>query len=265
MAEPIKVFGFVPAWGLPTSGPFALKLLAWLNAHKIDYQFEAEMNTGKGPKGKSPWVEMEGNLIADSDVIIRSIAKTKAIDLHQDLMDPQIAAGHSLKVAFEERFHQILEWELFETPQGLAFIKQAIAGSVPAPLAPIIFMLVKRQFTKQLYARGISRHSQTHIVQLGDDLLTALESFIKAGGFARTVDPQSQKQYPQIEELSVYGQLAPMRHWTMATPVAQLVKERKTLTSWVDDVESLCFGAPLTAGSAAPKAFLSTKLTEGLA
>ena len=27
----LKVFTFSPAWGLPTSGPFALKLLKWLD------------------------------------------------------------------------------------------------------------------------------------------------------------------------------------------------------------------------------------------
>lgn len=246
MADQINVYGFVPAWGLPTSGPFALKLLAWLEAHKIDYAFKTEMNTAKGPKGKSPWVEMGGQTIADSDVIIRHIAAAKNIALDQDLRTPQVASGHAFKVAFEERFHQILEWELFEHPKGLAFIKKAISESAPTLLAPIIFAMVKRQFSRQLYARGISRHSQAHIVHLADELLTALESFIESHGFARTTDQRANRQLPQIEELSVYGQLAPLRHWTMPTPTALIVKDRKILTDWVDEVESLCFGAPLS-------------------
>ena len=34
----IRVFTFSPGWGLPTNGPFALKLLAWLELAGIPYE-----------------------------------------------------------------------------------------------------------------------------------------------------------------------------------------------------------------------------------
>ena len=46
----LRVFTFSPGWGLPTVGPFALKLLAWLELCGIPYEQVVEDNTTKGPK-----------------------------------------------------------------------------------------------------------------------------------------------------------------------------------------------------------------------
>jgi hypothetical protein len=52
----LRVFTFSPHWGLPSAGPFAIKLLAWLELAKIPYEQVIEDNPGKGPKGKNPWI-----------------------------------------------------------------------------------------------------------------------------------------------------------------------------------------------------------------
>src|SRR5215211_5878746 len=59
----LRVFTFAPDWGLPTVGPFALKLLAWLELARIPYEQVIEANPRKGPKGKNPWIELEGERI----------------------------------------------------------------------------------------------------------------------------------------------------------------------------------------------------------
>ncbi len=66
----IRVFTFAPDWGLPTVGPFALKLLAWLELAGVPYVQVVEPNPRKGPKGKNPWIELDGEPIGDSEVII---------------------------------------------------------------------------------------------------------------------------------------------------------------------------------------------------
>src|SRR3954469_11145790 len=64
----VRVFTFAPDWGLPTVGPFALKLLAWLELAAIPYEQVIEANPRKGPKGKNPWIELDGERIGDSEV-----------------------------------------------------------------------------------------------------------------------------------------------------------------------------------------------------
>jgi hypothetical protein len=67
----LKVFTFAPDWGLPTVGPFALKLLAWLELAGLPYEQVYEANPRKGPKSKNPWIELDGERIGDSELINR--------------------------------------------------------------------------------------------------------------------------------------------------------------------------------------------------
>ena len=81
----VRVFTFAPDWGLPTVGPFALKLLAWLELAGIPYEQVIEANPVKGPKGKNPWIELDGERIGDSEVIIDLLKRRHGIDLDQGL------------------------------------------------------------------------------------------------------------------------------------------------------------------------------------
>jgi len=234
MADIIKVFGFAPDWGLPTTGPFALKLVTWMHAHNIPYEFHTEMNSGKGPKGKSPWIEIGNQTIADSNNIIAFLADRHSINIQTDMTEPQNAAAYALQVAFEERMHQILEWELFCTDVGLRFIRQAIKDTSPPILDALIYKIVVRNFQKQLFARGISRHSDDQILILGDELVIALETFLDNDGFARAGNK------PSIAEVSVFGQVGLMAQWPMSTPVANRIKKSKTIMDWVSAVRQDC-------------------------
>ena len=112
----LRVFTFAPDWGLPSVGPFALKLLAWLKLAGIPYEQVIEGNPRKGPKGKNPWIELDGERIGDSEVIIDELKRRHGIDLDEALTPEQIALGHAWRRTFEEHFHQVLEWELFFHP-----------------------------------------------------------------------------------------------------------------------------------------------------
>ncbi len=81
----LRVFTFTPDWGLPTVGPFALKLVAWLELARIPYEQVIEGNPRKGPKGKNPWIELNGERIGDSEIIIDLLTRRHGIDLDQGL------------------------------------------------------------------------------------------------------------------------------------------------------------------------------------
>jgi hypothetical protein len=50
----LKVFTFAPDWGLPTVGPFALKLLAWLELAGLPYEQVFEANPRKVRRARTP-------------------------------------------------------------------------------------------------------------------------------------------------------------------------------------------------------------------
>ncbi|WIJ23423.1 glutathione S-transferase family protein [Devosia sp. RR2S18] len=230
----LRVFTFSPDWGLPTNGPFALKLLAWLSLAKIPYEQVIENNSSKGPKGKSPWVELDGERIADSELIIQLLARKHEIDLDADLSPEQLAIGHAFRRTFEEHFHQVLEWELLLTREGAAYMRGLLSREMPGPVSQLLFTVLKRHFQKQLFARGIARHSPEDIERKGKDDLDALAAYLQGRKFLGG-------EQPSTADAAVFGLLAPLLYWTMSTPVGDYAKSLPVLRQYCDRMKGLCF------------------------
>jgi len=224
----LKVFTFAPAWGLPTSGPFALKLLKWLDLAGIPYAQVVEHLSQKGPKGKNPWIELDGELIGDTEIIIDLLAKRSGYDIDAGLTPEQRGRSHAVRRMIEEHFHMVYEWELFVHPAGVeGGARQMAREAVPAPLADVATAYITRHFGKQLHARGIARHAPDIIAAKARADLDALESLIGDG-------PYLNGNRLSMADVSIYGLLMPMSRWPMKTPAAESIKSRPQLMAYLD-------------------------------
>ena len=236
----IRVFTFAPDWGLPTVGPFALKLLAWLELAGVPYEQVIEANPRKGPKGKNPWIELDGERIGDSEVIIDLLERRLGIDLNDGLSPDQISVGLAWRRTFEEHFHQVLEWELFFLPGPAAWMQSSLRSQMPAALARPVFFLMRRQLRRQLYARGIARHTPEVIAQKGRSDLDALSLFLGERLFLLADRPTS-------ADTAVFGLVAPMVYWPMETPVATYARSLPNVRAYCDRMRERCFRRPAVA------------------
>lgn len=231
----VRVFTFGPDWGLPSAGPFAIKLLTWLRLAGIPYQQVVEDNPRKGPLGKNPWVELDGELIGDSEIIIKKLTNLYGTDPDQGLTPEQRSVGHAWRRTFEEHFHQVLEWELFLHPAGAEYMRASLAAKMPTILGPLVFIMLQSHFGRQLYARGIARHPPSAIEGKGRADIEALAAFLGERAFLVADCPTS-------ADAAVFGLLAPAVYWPMATPVAAYARSIPTIKSYCDRMRARCFG-----------------------
>lgn len=236
----LAVFTFAGAWGLPSTGPFALKLIKWLEIAGLPYRQEIENNPGKGPKGKNPWIELDGERIGDSEIIIALLAKRSGFDIDAGLDAEARARCHATRRMLEEHFHMVLEWELFVHPEGGAYIAKEVAAQAPPVIAGTMTAMFRRHFRRQLAARGIGRHSDEVIRAKGVADMEALEAllgdlpFIGGGR-------------PSMADVSAYGLVAPMAKWPMRTPVADYIKSRPLLLRHVERMQGTRAGTAVAA------------------
>ncbi len=233
----LRVHVFAPAWGLPSSGPFALKLLAWLSHSGIAYQPVTDNRADNGPLGKSPWIEQDGARMGDSDRIIGHLAARHGLPDPMAQPDAAAVLRDALKTAFEERFHQILEWELFVHPEGFAGFRALLGTAAPPLLAPLIARRMRRHFARQLHARGIGRLDAPDIAALGCQQLDGLETLL-----SDSADWLNGAQ-PGLADFAVWGQVAPLLHWPMQTPVARHARALRAVADWSHRLRSATFGA----------------------
>jgi hypothetical protein len=221
----LQVYTFAPAWGLPSTGPFALKLLAWLGAEGIPHRQVVENRADKGPLGKSPWIARGGARMGDSDAIIRTLAAERGQPDPTRARTADEACAQAMRLAFEERFHQVLEWELFLHPAGADGMRDFLRGQLPPLLRDAVFASLRRHFRRQLHARGLGRLTPAEIETEGRALLAMLALRVAEGGW---VSPAG----PDLPDFAVWGQVAPLLHWPMRTPVAEAAKADSAIADW---------------------------------
>jgi glutathione S-transferase len=231
----LRVFTFRADWGLPTTGPFALKLLSWLSLAGLPYEQVFQDNPAKGPAGKNPWMELDGEPIADSQRIIDRLTRITGFDIEEGLDVDQRAEARQWMRAFEEGFHQVLEWELFVHPQGAAYIDEAIRSATPPLVGRLIAWKMKDHFARQLHARGIGRFSAEEIEAIGRKDIDALAARLSQRPFLIT-------DRPTLADIAVFGQVAPMVCWPMKTPVAEHAKSLQPVVDFVEHLRERCFG-----------------------
>jgi glutathione S-transferase len=226
MAE-LRVFTFSPAWGLRSSGPFAMKLLKWLDLAGIPFTQVVEDLPNKGPKGKNPWIELDGERIGDTEIIIDLLSKRSGFDIDGGLLPDQRALSHAVRRMVEEHFHMVVEWELFVHPAGVEGTRKLSANAVPAPLAGLATSYMTRHFARQLHARGIARHAPEVIASKARADLDAIEALIGHG-------PYLVGKHQSMADVAIYGLLMPMARWPMKTPTADSIKSRPRLMAYLE-------------------------------
>lgn len=175
----IKLFTFSSGWGLPffTGAPFPLKLGTWLRMAGLPFDVVIANDPGKGPKGKSPWIEYDGVRMGDSSLIIEFLEERFGIDLDAHLDAHQRALSLSVQRMLEEHYHQCFEHQLFFGRGGEERLRE-FAATLPVFLRWLVPALMKRAFSKQLYERGMGRHSEDVIIAQGKADLDALAELL---------------------------------------------------------------------------------------
>jgi glutathione S-transferase len=208
--------------------------LAWLRLAGIPYEQTVEENPRKGPKGKNPWIELDGERIGDSEIIIDLLTRRYGVNLDEGLTAEQMSLGHAWRRTFEEHFHQVLEWELMLHPVGAGWLRRRLGLQMPSLIVSPVFLMLQSHFRRQLYARGIARHAPEVIAEKGRADLNAIAAFLGDRPFLLGERPTS-------ADTAVFGLLAPMVYWPMATPVASHAKSLANLAAYCERMRKRCF------------------------
>jgi glutathione S-transferase len=175
----ITLYAFGPAFGLPDPSPFVMKAEVLLKMAGLPYRVDT---TGfrKAPKGKLPYIDDDGECIADSTFIRWHLEKKYRADF-----DPGLnAADRAVAWAFEKMAEDHLYWTIVDarwTDDGnFAKGPSQFFRSVPAPMRPLVTAMVRRSVRKNLHGHGMGRHSGSEIVQLGTRGIDALADFLGA-------------------------------------------------------------------------------------
>jgi glutathione S-transferase len=167
--------------GVPNISPFCAKLETWLRLADIPYRVRPTVNPARGPRGKVPWVELDGTALGDSDLIVDRLAA-----LHPDLPEALrfcTAGQHPVVRMLEEHLYWALVYFRWQDDAGFAALRGPVFGVLPRPIAPLAAWMVRRQVRKQLRQQGMGRFAPDEVLERARRDLEAAAQALGAGPF----------------------------------------------------------------------------------
>ncbi|MEE2691578.1 MAG: glutathione S-transferase family protein [Pseudomonadota bacterium] len=174
----ITLYGAGPMWGLPDPSPFVTKTETQLKMAGLAYTARFD-GRARAPKGKIPFIEDNGELVADSTFIRRHIEKKYDFDFDEGLSPSKRAAAWALERMLEDHLYWAMlyfRWADYENfwAGPAAFFKGAPEEAVKQ---------ARESAVEKTRAHGIGRHSPEEVASLGCESLDALSELLGDGPY----------------------------------------------------------------------------------
>ncbi len=162
----ITLYSFGPYFGLPDASPFVLKAMTLLKLAGLSY-VEDHKGFSRAPKGKLPYIDDDGTIVADSTFIRFHIERKYGVDFDAGLSPEQRAQGWAIEKMLEEHLYWIIVHARWLNDANFERGAAQFFNAVPALIRPLAKALVRKKIAKSLQAQGIGRHSEADIAELG--------------------------------------------------------------------------------------------------
>lgn len=178
----LTVYKFVGDWGLPDLSPFVIKLETWLRLTGIAYRTQIG-NPGQGPKQKLPYVDDDGQIVADSTLIIEHLTRTRGVDLDAHLGPRERALATAVQAMLEEHHYFIIMYTRWCPDAGMAtyyptMLRYCAEAGIPAEHHAAAIAAARVSLSGQAHAQGVARHSDDEIMAIGQRHWTAVSTLL---------------------------------------------------------------------------------------
>lgn len=227
----IKLYQFVPAFGLPNASPFCMKVENYLRMAGLAYECPRGASHFKAPKGKLPYIEDNGKFIADSSFIIDYLKQAYGDKLDAALTAAQAATARAYQKLLEEDLYWALLYTRWIDAAGFALVREAFFARLAPPLRWVVPHLARRGLRRQLHAQGMGRHSREEIMQIGCRDIAALAAFLGS-------KPYFLGEQPTSLDASAYAFLANIVQVPLDSPIKQEALGHANLVAYCERMKT---------------------------
>ncbi|OXA57825.1 failed axon connections [Folsomia candida] len=166
---------------LPSLSPYSLKVESFLRLYDIKYENVDHKLRYKSAKGQLPFVELNGEEIADSAVIVQKLSQHFGVDPDGNLRTDEKNVSHALISMIENHLCWVYVYWRSKNPDAMIkgcklSLQHALGSRIPNGVLNIVFKLTySRKGVKKVKAHGLGVHSPEEILELGKQDLKVLE------------------------------------------------------------------------------------------
>jgi glutathione S-transferase len=229
----ITLFTFGPMFGLPDPSPFVVKSLVHLKMSGLPFEVNNK-GFNKAPKGKLPYLNDNGTVIADSSFIYRHLETKHGIDLDKGLTAEQRATGWALEKMCEDHLYWCIVDARWMVDANFNKGPRNFFNAAPAPIRPLIIAKIHRDTKRTMHGHGMGRHARADIETLAARDLDAISGILGDKPFLFGDEPHA-------SDASVFGSVASVLCPLFETPIRTHAESRANLVAYAQRCLELWF------------------------
>jgi glutathione S-transferase len=173
----IILYGFGPGFGLPDLSPFVMKTEIQLKMAGLPYRKD-QTGFPVAPKGKLPYINDGGEIVADSTFIRAHIERKYSVDLDAGLNTRQRAEGWAVERMLEDHLNWAIGYMRWIPDENFEKGPARFFDTVPEMARARLREEARTKVRQAQWGHGMGRHSTAEIMELGGRSLTALSALL---------------------------------------------------------------------------------------
>lgn len=174
---------------LPSISPYCLKVETWLRLAGLKYENVDHKMRFRSKKGQLPFIELNGEEIADSAIIIKELSTRYEKNLDAWLTTEQRNVSYAMIAMLENHLIWIINYWRAKFPDNVlkgykVNLQHMLGLRLPNSILNFFFKITfGRKGTKKLKAHGIGVHSSEEIEEFGKNDLKVLSEMLDCKPF----------------------------------------------------------------------------------
>ena len=243
----IRLHQYPPFGRLPSLSPYCIKVEAYLRMAGRPYEVRVQTNPLRAPRGRMPFIEMGGESVPDSRLILEQLERSGEGSLDRSLSVLERAKSQAFRSLVEQDLIQVILYSRWVDPMGWQVLSREFARLFPIGLRFLAIRVIRRSLLSEADGTGIADFAPEEVYAHGDAMVGALSDELGA------------RSYFLGEELhtidaSVFAFLLTVLETPIPVPIRQSVRSRPNLVSYCERVgERLGFSSGRSTADSHPR------------
>lgn len=222
----ITLHGSRARFGVPSASQFVTKAEIFLKMAGLPYT-HVDANFKRAPKGKIPFIEVDGKLLGDTEFIRRYLEQQHGVDFDAGLAGSERAIATAFAALCDEHLYWAVVHARWMDPVNFDKGPRHFFDRVPAPMRPFVVAMVRRSVRQNLQGHGLGRHTREDIETLARRDIDAISAFLGD-------KPYLMGDQPCSADASVWPSITSVLSRQFATPIRDHAETKANLVAYRD-------------------------------
>ncbi len=173
----ITLYTFGSNFGLPDPSPFVMKAEVLLKMAGLGYRLQ-QGGLPDAPKGKLPFIDDDGVVVADTVFIRDYLEATYAVDFDKGLSPDQRAMAWAVERMMEDHVYWTMVHSRWSVDSNFAKGPAHFFDEVPEPMRDAVRAQARQGVAAALHGQGMGRHSVEEAGELAARSFAALAQIL---------------------------------------------------------------------------------------